>query len=755
MRPTHTGTKITDTHRAKLAYVYIRQSTPGQLLHHRESTTRQYELVARAVALGWPAPRVQIIDEDLAQSGAYAAQRMGFQHLLAELSLGRVGLVLSLEATRLARNSADWYRLLDLCSIFGAIIADAEFVYDARQYHDRLLLGLAGMMSEAELHHLHLRLHEGQRHKAERGALALPLPAGLERLRSGEVVLHPDEEVQARLWLVFTTFDRLGSARAVAQYLRQHALTLPTRPHQGPPPWPIVWVGAKTNGVLNILQNPAYAGAYVWGKSTTDPARRTPGVAHSGVVRLPPEQWQVCLPNTYPAYITWEQFTTTQQRLRANQYTYREAQPGAPRLGQALLQGIALCGRCGARLWVRYRGARGERPGYVCNTNAIELGEPRCQEVNAADVDPLVEALLLQALEPDKLALAVEAFAHLTRERAGLNHQWQLRLERARFDAERAKRQYDAVEPENRLVARNLERHWEAKLRAVEAVERDYHQWQGQHTTVLSPADRQAILALGQNLPALWHAATTTPADRKRITRLVVREVILDRTRAPEQVWLQINWQTGAMTQHWVPRHITRYGERVDVEQLRQRLHALKATGMQDQAIAVRLSTEGFSTGTGGPFTRGIVWSLRKRWSIGAMRPARHQSMQRQWSDGSYTLAGVADLIGVHIRTVHTWIARGMLVPSQVYKGGPVKIALPEEQIRALRDYVARVRRPHRTRGTGSAEGDTCCPEADEALRRLPPSLEAEPGAHELRRHPLPDAVTTTPIAAGGYRHVR
>jgi len=404
---------------------------------------------------------------------------------------------------------------------------------------------------------------------------------------------------------------------------------------------------------------------------------------------------------------------------------------------------------------VRYRGARGKRPGYVCNTNAIELGEPRCQEVNATDVDPLVEALLLQALEPDKLALAVEAFAHLTREREGLNHQWQLRLERAHFDAERAKRQYAAVEPENRLVARNLERHWEAKLRAVEAVERDYQQWQGQHTTVLSPTDRQAILALGQNLPALWHAATTTPADRKRIIRLVVREVILDRTRAPEQVWLQINWQTGAMTQHWVPRHITRYGERADVDQLRQRLHELKATGMQDQAIAVRLSTEGVSTGTGGPFTRGIVWSLRKQWSIGAMRPARHQSRPRQWPDGSYALAGVAALIGVHIRTVHTWIARGMLVPSQVYKGGPVKLVLTEEQLGALRDYVVRVRRPRRARGTGSTAEDTRRTEANEALRRPPPSLAAEPGVHDLRQPTLPEAVTTTPIAVGGHRHVR
>jgi len=402
---------------------------------------------------------------------------------------------------------------------------------------------------------------------------------------------------------------------------------------------------------------------------------------------------------------------------------------------------------------VRYRGARGKRPGYVCNTNAIELGEPRCQEVNATDVDPLVERLVLQALEPDKLALAVEAFAHLTRERAGLDHQWQLRLERARFEAERAKRQYDAVEPENRLVARNLERHWEAKLRAGEAVERDYAQWQGQQTTVLSTTDRQEILALGQNLPALWHAATTTPADRKRIIRLVVRDVILDRTRAPEQVWLQLNWQTGAMTQHWVPRHVTRYGERTNVAQLRERLQALKATGMQDQAIAVRLSTAGFSTGTGGPFTRGIVWSLRKRWGIGAVRPARTQGVQRQWPDGSYPLAGVADRIGVHIRTVHTWIARGMLVPSQAYKGGPLKIGLTEERIEALRDYVARVRRPRRAHGIGGASDGTLRTEAGASPGRPPHQLGAARGAQDHRQRARPAAVDTTTVTDGGHRH--
>lgn len=435
---TEVGAKLTEAQRAKLAYVYIRQSTLNQVRCNTESTARQYELVERAMALGWPAARIQVIDEDLAKSGARSDLRLGFQHLLAEISLGRVGLVLSLEATRLARNCADWYRLLELCSIVGVALADGERVYDPRLYHDRLLLGLAGMMSEAELHHRQVRLHAGQRHKAERGELNLPLPAGLKRLRSGEVVLHPDEEIQARLRLVFAKFEELGSARAVARYLHQQNLALPTRPQQGPSPWPIVWVPAKTNGVLNILQNPAYAGAYVYGKTTVDPSRRQSGAATSGVIRRSPDQWPICLPDTYPAYIPWEQFTATQQRLRANQYRYRDARPGAPRTGQALLQGIACCGRCGARLWVRYRGAAGGQPSYGCNESAREFGEPRCQEIHATDVDPAIEQVILQALEPDKLAMAVAAFEHLEDEAAVLEQQWRLRLERARFEAARA-----------------------------------------------------------------------------------------------------------------------------------------------------------------------------------------------------------------------------------------------------------------------------------------------------------------------------
>jgi uncharacterized protein YndB with AHSA1/START domain len=473
-------------------------------------------------------------------------------------------------------------------------------------------------------------------------------------------------------------------------------LALPTRPQQGPSPWPIVWVPAKTNGVLNILQNPAYAGAYVYGKTTIDPSRRQAGAASSGVIRRAPDQWPICLRDTYPAYISWDQFTATQQRLRANQYCYRDARPGAPRIGQALLQEIAFCGRCGARLWVRYRGTAGGQPNYVCNERAREVGEPRCQEIHATDVDPTIEQLILQALEPDKLALALEAFEHLEDEAAVLEQQWRLRLERARFEAERAHRQYDTVEPDNRLVARNLERHWETKLRAVEALERDYEQWRCQHPPTLSATDRQEILALGQNLPKLWTAATTTNADRKRIVRLVIREVILDQTRAKEKIWLQLNWQTGAITQHWLTRPVTRYHDLGNLNDLRQRLQTLKAAGMSDQAITTQLNAEGFRASHGGPLTRISIGYLRHRWGIESARQERKTAPPRCWRDGSYTLRGAAEVLGVHPRTVHTWIDRGRVETQQAYPGGPLKIILSEARIQELRTYVAHVRRPRR-----------------------------------------------------------
>jgi DNA invertase Pin-like site-specific DNA recombinase len=431
---------ITTAHRARLAYVYVRQSSVGQVLRHSESTALQYRLVERAIALGWPRDRIRIIDDDLGKSGTSADDRSGFQQLIAEISLARVGVVLSLDASRLARNNSDWHRLLELCALFGTLIADSERLYDPEAYHDRLLLGLSGMMSEAELHALQLRLQAGERHKAERGELALGLPAGLVRLADGTVILDPDEEVQARLRLVFQKFTELGSAKAVVRYYLRAGLPLPTRPRHGPAPHPLCWQPATSSRVLAILQNPAYAGAYVYGRSTTDRTRRTPGHPCSGQIRRPLEDWPVCLQGVYPAYIGWDEFVAIQARLSANQCRYDEEKHGVPRQGQALLQGIAVCGRCGMHMRLRYSGPRGQFPVYQCAYAQAQQGRPRCQEVRALGVDAEVERLVLAALAPDRLALALEAWEHLKEEEGALQHQWQLRLERARYEAERAQR---------------------------------------------------------------------------------------------------------------------------------------------------------------------------------------------------------------------------------------------------------------------------------------------------------------------------
>lgn len=686
---------ITAAHQAKLAYVYVRQSSLGQVTRHAESTDLQYQLVERARVLGWPRERILTIDEDLGKSGRSAAERSGFQRLIAEVGLARVGLVLSLDASRLARNNHDWYQLVELCGLFGTLIADAERLYDPNTYHDRLLLGLSGMMSEAELHHLKQRLQQGEWHKAERGELRLALPAGLVYLPDGAIGLNPDEEVQARLQLVFRKFRELGTAKAVVRCLRAAQLPLPVRPLHGPAPHPVRWERAGTSRVLALLKNPAYAGAYVYGRSTQDRSRRKPGRPYTGIVHRPVADWPVLLREHHPAYLTWDEFLANQAQLAANQARYRPAtaQPGAPRQGQALLQGIVLCGRCGAHLSLHYSGPKGEFPVYKCTAGKRDGDARVCQEVRGLGLDAEVERLVLAALAPDQLAIAVAALAQLEQEEAALQHQWQLRVERARYEAERAQRQFDAVEPENRLVARTLERAWEAKLRALEQTGQQAEAQRRAERLVLTAADRDAILALASDLPVLWQAASTTAAERKRLLRLLVKEVIVDQQRARGQVWFQLNWQTGACTEHWLRRRVQGYAQHADGEQLQQRLQALNGEAKLDAEIAAILTAEGFRTTRGGVFSGPLVWRLRQQWGIATVNPA---SNPERWPDGSYSVQSAAAVVGVYPGTVFQWLRRGVLTGHQIGKGLPWKIPLTDERIAELRAYVVRARRSRR-----------------------------------------------------------
>jgi DNA invertase Pin-like site-specific DNA recombinase len=685
------SSKVTTEHLSKLAYVYVRQSCFAQVIQHGESTELQYSLVERAVQLGWPRDRVKVIDEDLGKSGSSVEGRQGFQQLIAEIGLGLVGLVLSWDASRLARNNSDWHQLLELCSLFGTLIADGESLYDPRTYSDRLLLGLSGMMSEAELHQLKLRLQAGARNKAERGELRLPLPVGLVRLRDGEVILHPDEEAQARIRLVFHKFRELGTAKAVVRYLRREELPLPSRPLRGPAPHEVVWKPARNSAVLCILKNPAYAGAYVYGRTTHDSTRRKPGRPHTGIIRRPIDKWPVLIHNAYPAYITWEEFLSNQAQLQANQNRYQENKRGVPRKGQALLQGILLCGRCGARMRLRYSGSHGEFPVYECDYAQSQYGGSRCQEVRALALDAEVEHLVLEALTPDQIGIALAALEQLEQEYASLRQQRQLRLERALYEAERVRRQYDAVEPENRLVARTLERLWEEKLRDVEKAEQEYQIWLQQHRLELTPTDRQEILALGEDLPKLWNAGGTTPADRKQILRLLIKEVIADQHRARGQVWFQINWQTGATSEHWYARRVRSYEEYAHLEVVRERVRELNAEQKMDSEIAAILNAEGFRTARDRPFSNEIIWLLRQQWNVPPVKPNGPNPLR--WEDGTYSVEGAAAAIGVFPGTIYKWLRCGRLQGHQLAKGMPWKILLTQEEIASLQDYVQRVRR--------------------------------------------------------------
>ena len=686
--------KVTVEQRAKLAYVYVRQSSVGQVTHHRESTDLQYQLVKRGVQLGWPEERVKVIDEDLGKSGTSATERQGFQHLMAEIGLSRVGIVISFDASRLARNNCDWYRLLELCGVFGTLIADSERIYDPNLFTDRLLLGLSGMMSEAEIHQIKKRLHAGAWNKAKRAELHHPLPVGLARLPTAEVVLHPDEEIQARVCLVFRKFEELRSARAVRRYLRQNDLLLPSRPLRGPAPHEVRWESARTSLVLSVLKNPAYAGAYVHGRLTVDPRRRKPSHPSSGIVRRPIDQWPIVIQDVYPAYIGWERFLANQRQLSDNQNRYRGNHPGSPRKGQALLQGILRCGRCGAMMSLGYSGPRGEFPVYRCQYAGMEHGLPTCQEVRGLGLDAEVERLLLQALQPDEIALALAGLEELGKEQEALNHQRELHLQRLEYEAERARRQYDVVEPENRLVARTLERVWEEKLRALEKAKQEHQSWLGEQPLSLSAADRDEIVALGSDLPRVWHASSTTAAERKQILRYIIKQVIVDQKRRPGEVWFRIVWQTGSTTEHWYRRRVRSYAEHALTERINTRVRELHAQGRLDDQIAEALNSEGLRTSKKLPFNHNAIWFLRRRLGLRAVKP--NGVLPARWQDGAYTVHGAAEAIGVYPETIHKWLRTGRIRGEQPRRGTPWRIFLAEEDVHRLRQYIQRVRRSKR-----------------------------------------------------------
>ena len=539
--------------RERLACVYVRQSTHLQVRQHQESAERQYALRERAVALGWPLSAVEVIDEDQGRSGSAAAHRPGFQRLVSRVGLGEVGLVLMLEASRLARNGSDWHRLIELCGLAGALIADEGAVYDPRDPNDRLLLGVKGTLSEAELFTLRLRLHAGRWNKARKGLLAFPLPVGYVRGADGGWELDPDAQVRERLAYLFATFQRLGVARAVVREVQALGLTLPARVTTREEYGALVWKAPTLSAVVRLLTNPAYAGAYVYGRWRYTGERRSATTGKVAARSVPLADWPVIIRDHHPAYLSWEAFVQQRERLRAN--WYRDGQPGAAREGRALLQGIVGCGVCGQKLHVQHWAARDRRaPAYVCDRAYRDGAERICQTISARPVDAAVVAAFLEAVSPLRLELSRRVLERAEQERAARRHQWELQLEQARYEARLAQRRYEAVDPDRRLVAAELERRWEEALTRVAQLEQAFAHADRETAIALTDEERAALDTLAQDLPAIWHAETTTDRERKQLLRFAIAAVDLDGRTHSGQVEIQIHWRSGTITTFQVDR---------------------------------------------------------------------------------------------------------------------------------------------------------------------------------------------------------
>ncbi len=591
-----TDPKIRPDHCRRQAVVYIRQSTPGQVRGNRESTVRQYALAARAQALGWPAAAVQTIDEDQGRSGARSDHREGFKRLLAEIGAGQVGLVLALEASRLARSSVDWHRLVEICGITKTLLADESAVYDPRDPNDRLLLGVKGTLSEAELMTIRCRLHDGRWSKARRGELAKPLPVGYVRTDSGAVDKHPDRQVQARVRYIFELFEELRVARQVVARLRQERLQIPAQTWGGPGHGEILWKAPAFGAIMRLLHNPAYAGAYAYGQKEYDPFDRSPATGKARTTTRPLDDWPVCVPGVYPAYISWDQFVRNQQTLRDN--WFRSGTRGAPRRGQALLQGIARCGRCGARMSVFYYSTKEKRaPGYGCVAGYVD-GGPTCQMMSSAPVDAAVADLFLAAVTPAQVDVALRALDAYEAERAEAHRQRQMQIQRTEYEVEIARRRYEATDPANRLVAAELEVRWEEALRERERLKRESEELDRRSASPLGAAERRRVREMAADLGKVWHAETTGMEDRKELLRFLVHRVYLDGVTEAGRIRIELEWHTGARTRVTVPRPaVGAWAPRTPasaVERIRELLP------MHDYAgIAERLNAEGFRTAKG------------------------------------------------------------------------------------------------------------------------------------------------------------
>ncbi len=653
--------KISPSQLSRRAYVYVRQSTASQVFNNRESTKRQYALADRAAALGWPREAIEVVDEDLGRSGKSADGRPGFARLVDAVAHGQVGAILAVEVSRLARSSHDWHRLLSLCSVAETLVIDESAVYDAGNKDDKLLLDIKGTMSEAELHWLGLRLYGARQSKARRGELRLPPPTGYV-WGNGRFVLDPDETIQRAVRLVFKRFLVEPSAQGVARWARDSGLSFPTKRHYADGSSEVEWRPLAVSRIYELLHNPTYAGVYTFGRRAT---RKVLVDGNIRVVRdtgLDPEAWPVRIDNAHAGYITWGTYMSNQRKLSKNRIA--RGTPGAPKSGKSMLAGLLICGRCGARMETHYGSSGRLLPYYFCR-GTFDHTQKKCWTVPAVTIDAAVEELFLETMVPRELEMSLAVEHEVSSQSNALNEHWRTRIEQAEYESQRAERRYKAVDPDNRVVARTLERQWEEALTELEHLRQQQGEAKREARLELTDVDRDRIRTLARDLPKVWRSSP--PADRKAMLRLVIEAISLVPLDLPERsTQVRVAWKGGAVTELRTARPDRRERLRTP-PYCRDRMNELAREGLHDTEIADRLNAEGLRTGRDKAWTCTSVRWARRREGIERVAPDRPRTERLPARDaqGRYSIAGAAAHYGVKPDVVRRWVKKGVIEACQ------------------------------------------------------------------------------------------
>jgi DNA invertase Pin-like site-specific DNA recombinase len=686
------NSKIRTAHLERRAVVYLRQSTANQIELHRESTERQYALADRALSLGWDKSQISVLDSDLGKSGQTTTGREDFHRLMAAVGLGEVGAVLALEASRFSRSQADWHKLLDICALTDTLVIDLDGIYDPNDFNDRVILGFKGTWSHTELHGMRLRLQGAKLNKAKKGELRCSPPTGYIYDPQGNLVLDPDEGVVAAIQLVFQKFRELGTAFKVMRYFCVNQIPLPRRRWRPGHIGTLHWGSANLSRITALLHNPTYTGTYVYGR------RRSLNVIENGQIKkvkiqlLPQDEWKVVIYNAHEAYISWEEYLSNCERLKHNSpISLSDGSQGTPREGKALLQGLVICGKCGRRMSPRYHGTGGCRAAYECSqARKLDGSMGVCWTVAAAAIDTAVEVHVLEAFSSEQIDISLAVLSELENQAAETDKTWQLRLERARYEASRAFRQYDATEPENRLVARTLEKRWNEKLQQLAELEEAYQTAHFVERLELTQAQRQQILQLANDIPTIWHASSTTNQERKEILGLLVKQIALTPIDTPKRsTRIQILWHTGAISELIAtrPTNADKYRTPKEVIQLIEEL----APGRTDTEIAGELNRRGLLNTTGRAFTKkGVAWL---RWKYGIDKPLSDPIVAKSGvsQSGYYSTSALAEKLGVGIHTIYYWRDKGIIQAFQETDRSPWWYIVTPEVLETLRKKIHRV----------------------------------------------------------------